>query len=229
MSKKINKQVFRDQNGNYDDENDEALDILANINVPGYLDTLKLPDPYLLQHYRNEKDRIFFVTGEIDESLLILVRFIMRYNIQDKDKKIEDRTPIKVYIDTIGGSLIYLWTVINAIKISKTPVWTVNIGNAFSAGALLLLSGQKRFALPGTNFLLHNGSCLFGGQVDQAESFKKYSDEIRKKILDNMYQRTGIDTKTYKKKAISDWYFDENEALQIGIIDKIVEDFTEIC
>ncbi len=205
---------------------DELNNLL--IGIPESVANLQLPDPDLRQRYLDEQNRIFWVDEQIDANLLELVKMIMRCNKEDMDKSTEERTPIKVFIDSPGGDIQALWTTIKAIEISKTPVWCINYCTAYSAASELVAAGHKRFALPGTNFLIHNGSCQFGGQVDQVASTKKYFDGLSKKLTDNLLKRTKIDPKTYKKKAVTDWYFDENEALELGVIDRIIESFDEL-
>lgn len=202
---------------------DELMNILAE--VPESTANLQLPDPELRDYYRDEQNRIFWIDDAIDDNLLDLVKMIMRCNKEDKDVPTEDRKPIRVLINSPGGDVQSLWTTIKAIEISKTPVWTINLCSAYSAAADLMASGHRRFALPGTNFMVHNGSCNYGGQIDQVESMKKYFDKLGKKITDNFLARTKVDPKIFKKKAVSDWFFDENEALEMGVIDEVISSF----
>ena len=205
---------------------DELNDLL--IGIPESVANLQLPDPDLRQRYLDDQNRVFWVDDQINSNLLELVKMIMRCNKEDMGKPVEERTPIKVFIDSPGGDIQSLWTTIKAIEISKTPIYTINYCTAYSAAGDLVASGHKRFALPGTNFLLHNGSCQFGGQVDQVASTKKYFDGLSKKLTENLLKKTKIDAKTYKKKAVTDWYFDENEALELGVIDRVIESFDEL-
>lgn len=195
------------------------------LSIPESVANLQLPDPGLRDHYLDEQDRIFWVTGEINDGLLDLVRMIIKCNREDKNKLTEERVPIKVFIDSPGGDVCALWTTMKAIEISKTPVYTINYCTAFSAGADLLASGHKRFALPGTSVMVHSGSCVFGGTMEQAENMKKHFDKLGKKVTDYFLAHTKVDPKTFKKKAPSDWYMDEEDALKNGLIDEIVVDF----
>ncbi len=192
--------------------------------IPSSVANLQLPDPDLRDHYLDEQDRIFWVTGEINDGLLDLVRMIIKCNREDKGKPTEERMPIKVFIDSPGGDVCALWTTIKAIEISKTPVHTINYCTAYSAAADLLASGHKRYALPGTSAMVHSGSCVFGGTVEQAESMKKHFDKLGKKITDYFLAHTKVDPKVFKKKAPSDWYFDEQDMLEQGLIDEIIID-----
>ena len=196
--------------------------------IPSSVANLQLPDPDLRDFFRDEQDRIFWADDQINENLLELVKMIIRCNKEDKDKPIEERKPIKVFIDSPGGDVCSLWTTIKAIEISKTPVYTINYCTAYSAASYLLAAGHKRFALPGTTMMIHSGSCMYGGTAEQVENMKKHFDKLDKKVNDYFLSHTKVDPKIFKKKAPSDWYFDEEEALQYGIVDYVVEDFDTI-
>lgn len=198
------------------------------LSIPSSVANMQLPDPDLRDFYQDEQDRVFWVDGEISDTLLDLVKMIMQCNREDKDKPVEERTPIKVFIDSPGGDVCALWTTIKAIEISKTPVHTINYCTAYSAAADLLASGHKRYALPGTSAMVHSGSCVFGGTMEQAESMKKHFDKLGKKITDYFLTHTKVDPKVFKKKAPADWYFDEQEMLDNGLIDEIVTEFDSI-
>lgn len=203
------------------------MDELKNVldGVPEEVVDMTLPTPYLRDYYRDEAERVFWVDDEINDNLLDLVKMIIRCNKEDRGLAVEARKPIKIFIDSPGGDVCALWTTIKAIEISKTPVYTINYCTAFSAAADLLASGHKRYALPGTSAMVHSGSCVFGGTVEQAENMKKHFDKLGKKITDYFLAHTKADPKAFKKKAPSDWYMDECEMLENGLIDEIVKNF----
>jgi ATP-dependent Clp protease protease subunit len=203
------------------------MDELMNnilLGVPESIANLQLPDPQLRDFYVDEQDRVFWVDCQINENLLELVKMIVKCNKEDKGKPIDERKPIKVFIDSPGGDVCSLWTTIKAIEISKTPVYTINYCTAYSAAADLLASGHKRYALPGTSAMVHSGSCVFGGTMEQAENMKKHFDKLGKKITDYFLSHTKVDPKVFKKKAPSDWYMDEDDMLEHGLIDEIIAD-----
>ena len=201
-------------------------DILQDI--PEDLSNLQLPDPGLRNYYNDESHRIIKLIDNIADDTIAVIYKIMRYNKEDIGKDISERQPIKIYIDTYGGSVSVMWSIVKAIKLSKTPVWTINVSNAMSAGAHILAAGHKRFALPGSTVLIHSGSCVYSGTAEQADQAKKYYDSITKQANELLLVDTKIDAKMLKKKAPFDWYLSAEEALQNGIIDKIVDDFDEI-
>lgn len=164
------------------------------------------------------------VLTDIDASIGDSVNsYIQFFNRIDQEKKIDvnKRTPIKIYIDSNGGSLTACFTIIDAITMSKTPVWTINIGKAYSAGFFIFITGHKRFAYPNSSFLFHEGST---GIYQDANKFKNYAD-FYKQQLEQLraitLEHTQIEPEDYDKHVKDDWWFDVNEALKYGVTDKI--------
>lgn len=205
---------------------EELNNILAEI--PESTANFQLPNPQLRQYYLDIQDRIYWVDDEINDSLLELVKMIIRCNKEDKDIPVEDRKPIKIFISSPGGEVSAMWSTMQAIQTSKTPCWTINFSYAYSAAAELLIAGHKRFALKGSTTMIHRGSCFIGGEQSVVESTQKYMKAMEQKYQDFLLSHTRIDPKAYKKKASADMYFDEYEALENGIVDVVVEDFEEI-
>lgn len=198
------------------------------VGIPKETANMQLPDPDLRDFYRDEQDRIFWLSEAVEDCAEDLIKLIMRCNKEDKGISIEERKPIKIFIDSPGGDVIFMNSIIKAIEISKTPVWTINYCTAYSAASLILAAGHKRYALPGSHVLVHNGYCSYSGEASQVESAKKYFDKLNKVINEWFLSKTKIDPKAYKKKAISDWFMTAEESLENGIVDRIIEDFDEI-
>ena len=198
------------------------------IGIPEQVANMQLPDPDLRDYYRDQEDRIFWLDGDVNETTLDFVKMIIRCNREDKGKTADERKPIKLMIDSGGGDVQVMLAVIKAMNISKTPVWTINYCNAMSAAGNILAAGHKRYSMPGCIVMVHSGSCSYGGTLEQAESMKKYGDALVKRANDEFLSRTKIDAKKLKKKGASDWYMDEYEALECGIIDEIITDFDEV-
>lgn len=189
---------------------------------------MQLPDPILRDFYRDEEDRIFWLDESVGDCATDLIKMIIRCNKEDKGKPVEDRKPIKIFIDSPGGDVTFMWSVINMIETSKTPIWTINYCTAFSAAAEILASGHQRYAFKGTNVMIHLGSCAYSGDVANVETTKKYFDALSKKTVDHLLERTKIEPKMFKKKTMTDWFLDEDEALKNGIVDRIITDLDEI-
>lgn len=198
------------------------------VTLPQDVENLKLPDPSLRDYYLDEQDRIYRLDHELSEEDLALVNMILKCNKEDKGKDVAERKPIKVLINSPGGDVVTLWSIIQTIQYSKTPVYTINISYAYSAAAEILAAGQKRYSLPGTQTMFHRGSSYFGGEQSTVESMKKHFDGLEVKLKDFLLSHTKIDPKVYKRKASSDIYMDENDCLKNGVIDSILFDYDEI-
>ncbi|MCD8377870.1 MAG: ATP-dependent Clp protease proteolytic subunit [Candidatus Gastranaerophilales bacterium] len=198
------------------------------IAIPNNLENLQLPDPALLKYYQDAERRTYWIDCGIDDDTLDVVRAIMEHNREDRDKEVSERKPIWLLINSDGGDVPVMWSIMNAIMTSKTPVNTVVICGAFSAAAMILGVGHKRYALKGSSCMVHNGSVSLRGQTDSVNVAKKFYDKLDVKATNAFLERTKINPRTYKKKAVSDWYMDENEMLENGVIDEIVQDLDDI-
>jgi ATP-dependent Clp protease protease subunit len=205
-------------------------ELLGNVllGVPEAIANLQLPDPQLRDYFRDEQDRIYWLDSQIDDSTLDLVKYIFRCNKEDGDKPIEERKRILIMIDSPGGSVEVLASVIGAIKISKTPIYTCCYCTAFSAAADLLACGHKRFALPMTAMMFHAGSACYQGSQNDINKAKKFFDGMGKRVTDEVNSRTKFDAKFLRKLKTDDMYMNEEEALELGVIDEIVDDLNKL-
>ncbi len=198
------------------------------LDLPEGIANMQLPDPVLRDFYKDEQDRICWITGQVMDKTLSVAEFIMKCNKEDMGKPIEDRKRILVMIDSPGGSVEVENSIIGAMRISQTPVWTCVYCTAYSAAADLLTCGHKRFALPGTAIMMHAGSGRYEGTQAQIESAKNFFDSMNKRINEYVYSRTNFDNKIKNKLKKDDIYMNEEDALKYGVIDKIVESFEEL-
>ena len=171
-----------------------------------------------------------FAIAEIDEDTGEVMEAVIRYwNKLDDEQGFapEERTPIKIYINSPGGSLYSTFTVIDAIKMSKTPVYTINTGMAFSGGFLIFISGHKRFAYSNSTFLFHEGS-TGGGLTQDAGKFRNYAayyEKLLKKIEKITLTYTKISEEEYLKHKLDDWWMLSEEAINLGVCDEIINNF----
>lgn len=153
--------------------------------------------------------------------------YIRYWNMKDEEAGIpvEERQPIKVYIDSNGGCLDDTLTMIDAISMSKTPVWTICVGNAYSGGFFTFIAGHKRIAYPMSSFMFHEGSTN-SGTVD-AGKFRNYADfysrqmELLKKVT---LKYTKISEEDYEHHRKDDWWFFAEEGIKYGFVDEIAKE-----
>lgn len=214
------------------EEISEAYEKLKETQGPEYFDLFTDPHNHfspdeVLEQYKFI-ERKLYIDGEItkDTATPILQR-IQFWNSEDafNDTPVDKRIPIQVYIDSPGGLLTTGFAIVDIIRGSKTPVYTIVTGTAYSCGLFIALAGHKKFALPNATFLFHEGSAVLGGdahKVVQQANF--YNDYQLKQIKDHILKSTNMTRENYKKHMKDDWYFGAKKALEIGAIDKIIED-----
>jgi ATP-dependent Clp protease protease subunit len=176
-----------------------------------------------LSNALNRQLNVGEIDGNVGDAIDSYIRFFNRQDEQD-GIPVEERVPIKIYIDSPGGDLIATFTMINSIRMSKTPVWTINIGAAYSGGFFTFIAGHKRFAYPLASFLFHEGSTGTSGDAGKfrnfADFYKKELDNLKKVVL----EYTNITEEDYEKHINDDWWFTAEEALEYGICDEIAKE-----
>lgn len=193
------------------------------IEIPTPLENLQLPSPELLNFYKDVKNRCIWI-GDVDDSLLEYIKLIISWNREDRDVQIESRKPIRLFLNSFGGDANICFALISLIKISKTPVYTINMGMAASAGALIFIAGHKRLAMDGSSCLIHQGSAAMDGTAGQLmaanKAYKELLDKMEKFILEN----TKIPKRTYGTKKKDDWTILSDKFIEYGIADEIISD-----
>ena len=190
----------------------------------------KIKDFSYLLNLASQLSREVPINDVIDEEIGDAVESIIRFwNRIDDEMNIaqKDREPIKIYINTPGGSLHATLTMVDAIRMSKTPVYTINTGTAFSGGFFIFISGHRRFSYPHATFLFHEGSTGGGGPQD-AGKFRNYAsfyDKMLEQLETLTLENTNITKDIYNKHKLDDWWIFADEALKLGICDEIITDF----
>lgn len=162
------------------------------------------------------------MVGEIVEAIFV-------FNREDKTKPPKRRDPIKLYINSPGGDLNEGFALIDAIKLSKTPVHTINVGQWSSMSFLIGITGHKRFSLPSATFLMHDGSSGAFGSTNKVQDLvefeRRFKDEVIKK---HVLAHSKMKSADYDALARVEYYLLPTDALESGFIDKIVTDIDEI-
>lgn len=166
------------------------------------------------------KDRIVFLGSSVyDEVANIIIAQLLFLEAEDCDKDIQ------FYINSPGGSVSAGLAILDTMRYVKPEVATICLGQATSMAATLLAGGQKgkRFALPNSSIMIHQP---LGGAAGQASDIEIRATEIlRIKGLMNkmMAQFTGQPIEKVSKDSDRDYYMTAHEALEYGIIDKVME------
>ena len=134
---------------------------------------------------------------------------------------------IPVIIDSYGGQVYSLMTMVAAIKSSDLPVATIVEGKAMSCGAVLLSFGEEglRFASPDATVMIHDVSSGGHGKIEELKADVKEAERLDEKIFTMMSRNCGKKDDYFKKKVFNkkhaDWFMDAPEAKKHGLVNHL--------
>ncbi|HAF27000.1 MAG TPA: ATP-dependent Clp endopeptidase proteolytic subunit ClpP [Lachnospiraceae bacterium] len=167
------------------------------------------------------KDRIIFLGEEVnDTSASVVIAQLLFLEAEDPDKDIH------LYINSPGGSVSAGWGIYDTMHYIKCDVSTICVGMAASMGAFLLAGGAKgkRFALPNSEIMIHQPSGGSQGQATEIEIAAKHILRTKEKLNKTLSENTGKPIEIVAKDTDRDNWMSAQEALEYGLIDKIVTD-----
>ena len=166
------------------------------------------------------KDRIIMLSGEVNDQVASsIVAQLLFLEAQDPDKD------IYFYINSPGGVITSGLSMFDTMNYIKPDIVTICIGQAASMGAFLLASGTKgkRYALPNARIMIHQPS---GGAQGQSTDIQIQAQEIQR-LKDTLNQvlaeKTGKKAKQIEKDTERDNFMSSQEAMDYGLIDKVLE------
>jgi len=165
------------------------------------------------------RERIIFLTGPIEDNLASLICAQMLFLESEAPDE-----PINLYINSPGGVVSAGLAMYDTMQYIKSPVSTVCLGQAASAASLILCAGTSgtRYATPNSKIMIHQPS---GGFSGQATDIKIQAEEIlkTKKRINEIYQKhLNISINEIDKAMERDRFFDPQEAMKFGLIDKVI-------
>lgn len=166
------------------------------------------------------KERIVFVCGEIEDNMATLIVAQLLYlEAENPDKGIH------MYINSPGGAVTAGLSIYDTMQYIKPDISTLCIGQACSAGSMLLAAGSpgKRYSLPTSRIMIHQPSGGYRGQASDIAIHAQETLELRN-LLNNIYaNHTGQSLEVIEKNMERDTFMRPNEAKNFGLIDEIFE------
>ncbi|MCR5686224.1 MAG: ATP-dependent Clp endopeptidase proteolytic subunit ClpP [Lachnospiraceae bacterium] len=166
------------------------------------------------------KDRIIFLSEEVNDvtASLIVAQFLFLES-EDPNKD------INFYINSPGGSVTAGMAIYDTMRYIKCDVSTICVGLAASMGAFLLAGGTKgkRMALPNSEIMIHQPSGGARGQATEIQIVAENILKTKKKLNEMLAENTGKPLEVVEKDTDRDYYMSAQEALDYGIIDKVIE------
>ena len=171
------------------------------------------------------KERIIFLTGEVNDEVSALVCAQLLFLEAEDPKK-----DIFLYINSPGGVVTSGMAMYDTMQYISCDVNTLCIGQACSMGSLLLTGGAKgkRFALPNARIMIHQPSGGFRGQATDIEIHAKEILDMKKRLNQIYAHHTGKKLPTIEAAMERDNFMSPQEALKFGLIDHIVTSRSDI-
>ena len=170
------------------------------------------------------KERIIFLVGPVtDHTANLVVAQMLFLESENPDKD------IFFYIDSPGGSVTAGMSVFDTMNFIKPDVSTLCLGQAASMGAFLLAAGAKgkRHSLPNSRIMIHQPSGGAQGQASDIEIHAKEIIYLRKRLNQILADRTGQPLERIERDTERDNFMSADEALEYGLIDKVMTSRTE--
>ncbi len=167
------------------------------------------------------KDNIIFLGTPIDDSVAnAIVAQMLFLESEDPDKDIQ------IYINSPGGSVTAGLAIYDTMQFVKNDIVTYCIGQCASMGAHLLSAGTKgkRFALPNARIMIHQPSGGAQGQATEIEITFKEIQRLKENLAATFAKHTGQPLKKVIKDMDRDYFMSADEALEYGIVDKVLSE-----
>ena len=191
-----------------------------------------IPMPYVVeQTHRGErsydiysrllKDNIIFLGTAIDDNVAnAIVAQMLFLESEDPDKDIQ------IYINSPGGSVTAGLAIYDTMQFVKNDIVTYCIGQCASMGAHLLAAGTrgKRFALPNARIMIHQPSGGAQGQATEIEITFKEIQRLKDNLAATFAKHTNQPLKKVVKDMDRDFFMSAEEALEYGIVDKVLSE-----
>jgi len=165
------------------------------------------------------KDRIIFLGTPINDVVAnTVIAQLLFLAAEDPEKDIH------LYINSPGGSITAGMAIYDTMQYIKPDVCTICIGMAASMGAFLLAAGAKgkRYALPNSEVMIHQPLGGAEGQASDIEIRARRILRMRDKLNQILSERTGQPLKRIEKDTDRDYFMTAQEALEYGIVDKVI-------
>ncbi|MBM0584522.1 ATP-dependent Clp protease proteolytic subunit [Brucella melitensis] len=166
------------------------------------------------------KERIIFVNGPIEDGMSMLVCAQLLFLEAENPKK-----EINMYINSPGGVVTSGMAIYDTMQFIRPPVSTLCMGQAASMGSLLLTAGATghRYALLNARIMVHQPSGGFQGQASDIERHAQDIIKMKRRLNEIYVKHTGRDYDTIERTLDRDHFMTAQEALEFGLIDKVVE------
>jgi ATP-dependent Clp protease protease subunit len=164
------------------------------------------------------KERIIFLGDAIEDHVANLVIAQLLYLESEDSEK-----DISLYINSPGGVVTSGLAIYDTMQYLKAPVSTICIGQAASMGAILLAAGAtgKRYGLPNSRIMIHQGTSGFRGNTPDVEIQVKEVMHLTERLMSILAEHTGQERDKVRRDSERDYFMGAEEAKSYGLIDEV--------
>jgi len=183
-------------------------------------------------------NRQLFLNGDIDsDSVRTIIQEIIVINYEDEQKerqtynlidgRPEPRKPIKLFINSPGGSVYDGFALIDAIRNSKTPIHTICLGSAMSMGMLIYSVGHKRYVGDYSTLMFHDVSSVMADKLETIRDKVGELNRVQAMICSVVVNHSKVPMEELATRISrrEDWYISAEEAIKYGLADDYFRGF----
>ncbi|MBI5447683.1 MAG: ATP-dependent Clp endopeptidase proteolytic subunit ClpP [Gammaproteobacteria bacterium] len=192
----------------------------SNLLVPMVIEQTSRGERSFDIYSRLLKERIIFLVGQVEDHMAnLIVAQLLFLESENPDKDIH------LYINSPGGAVTSALAIYDTMQFIKPDVSTLCIGQAASAGALLLSSGakNKRYCLPHARMMIHQPLGGYQGQASDIEIHARETLLVKEKLATIMAHHTGRSMQQIMLDTDRDYFMGAKEAMDYGLIDAVLE------
>lgn len=174
---------------------------------------------------RLAEDRNLFINGEINDNVAnMLIAQMLFLNAKDP------KTPISLYINSPGGSVMPALAIVDVIHSIQAPVYTFCISLCASAAALVLSSGKKgqRYIYPHSRVMIHTVRGVMDGPISDISISYNLMNELNREVYEALSANTGQSIDVIQKDSERDYWLNSFDAIAYGLVDKVISRRTNI-
>lgn len=165
----------------------------------------------------NPQDMIILYDGiDSNTAALIVAQIQMLQNVRPQQ-------PLYLMIDSSGGEVLEGVKIINAMNMSKRPVYTVVVNNASSMAAYIHSYGKKRYMMPDSFLMFHQASWSYTGSIQIMENRIRFMKKLISTFDENVCKRSNVTLEELKRKESDEWWVLTDEALNRKLIDDVIK------
>jgi ATP-dependent Clp protease protease subunit len=171
-----------------------------------------------------EKQRTLFISEDVSPKLTKrIVPCLLWLDSQNDD-------PIRLFINTPGGSADDGFAIYDAIRFIRSPVMCITNGINASAGTVILLASPKerRFSLPNSRIMIHQPSSGVRGKASDIETTAAEIAKLRRRLNELIAKECDRTPEQVEKDTMGDCWFSPEEALEYGLIGKVLTSLNDL-